>query len=732
MKKQRTILTTMLIIGVSSMILSSCTGLHGNKLDEKFDIIEKIEFTEDAYYIGYNSEWFEPLYTITSKEHKVLDNNDYEIEYYNENHNIVSYVGGKIFGNGIGVSSIEARIKLPAGAKKESRFVAGAIVFVSENTTPIDSVKINYQTLQLEVGEETTFTHKILPVDADIKSVVWNSSNSNKATINQNGFVKAVASGSTTITLTVTDEQENVKTDSVELVIIEPSVEIPPLTDIKLNYTTAQTLEIGDTLNISATPVPSTAKMTISWSSSNDLVASVSNNGQVVAIKDGTTTITARDTTTNISKALNVTVKPITEEYETLQSVKFGKTQYDTKVGSSVQTSRILNPTTAKVVKTEYELEASGICTVSSNGNVTGVSKGSVSLHIFVTTLDQQGNQVVRSDTTLINVEENIIVPPTLTGIKITPSGNQSLKEGQTLQLSIAAVPTGANLGTVYYNSANTSAATISTSGKITAIKAGVSYISVTSGSVSAGFTLTVTDPSSTTDDPNAYNGYYSTLSPGLKGSALVSALKSLLSKKRTTSYDWTRFNYVDEVVGDTSSVFCLYSRYPYLKTKKDPGNSNDAWWNREHSYPESKIGKGSAAAADTHDIYACDKVLNSDRANKLYGVVNNSTYRSDGAGRISQCKTDSTYFEPGDSSKGEVARATLYLRVIDGHSITGNFKTEQLCFDWHNNFGVTSWEQTRSQRVFDKQGNRNPFVDFPHWAEICFSSTYSGPGIFR
>jgi endonuclease I len=36
----------------------------------------------------------------------------------------------------------------------------------------------------------------------------------------------------------------------------------------------------------------------------------------------------------------------------------------------------------------------------------------------------------------------------------------------------------------------------------------------------------------------------------------------------------------------------------------------------------------------------------------------------------------------------------------------------------WHKHFGVTRYEQHRNAAIFDKQGNRNPLIDFPEWAE--------------
>ena len=55
-------------------------------------------------------------------------------------------------------------------------------------------------------------------------------------------------------------------------------------------------LEVGATRNLTATVSPDTAKQTVSWSSSDDAIATVDNNGKVTAVGAGTATITVTST----------------------------------------------------------------------------------------------------------------------------------------------------------------------------------------------------------------------------------------------------------------------------------------------------------------------------------------------------------------------------------------------------------------------------------------------------
>jgi len=134
--------------------------------------------------------------------------------------------------------------------------------------------------------------------------------------------------------------------------------------------------------------------------------------------------------------------------------------------------------------------------------------------------------------------------------------------------------------------------------------------------------------------------------------------------------------------------------------------------WNREHTYPQSKIG--SPATSDNHHIFADDWKTNGDRGNKRFADLDtsNANWVIDSGGRTTQNLTNSSYFEPLDAAKGEVARATLYLNTLYGYSLDGNFQTAELAVLWALYYPVDDWAMIRNNRVYDKQKNRNPYID--------------------
>ena len=69
------------------------------------------------------------------------------------------------------------------------------------------------------------------------------------------------------------------------------------------------------------------------------------------------------------------------------------------------------------------------------------------------------------------------------------------------------------------------------------------------------------------------------------------------------------------------------------------------------------------------------------------------------------------------------MASATLYFLLRYPGEINRSNKeyTEDRIHQllrWHKDFRVTRYEQHRNAAIFDKQGNRNPMIDFPEWAD--------------
>ena len=145
------------------------------------------------------------------------------------------------------------------------------------------SITISDETLNLIVGETGELTAEILPEDAFDKTVVWTSSDESVATVDD-GKVTAVKAG--TANITATDSEGHTATCVVNVSNIMPE-------SVTLSATTLEITET-ETAQLTATVLPEDAfDKTVIWTSSDETVANVDENGLVSALKEGTAVITA-------------------------------------------------------------------------------------------------------------------------------------------------------------------------------------------------------------------------------------------------------------------------------------------------------------------------------------------------------------------------------------------------------------------------------------------------------
>ncbi|MBW3542890.1 MAG: endonuclease [Planctomycetes bacterium] len=138
--------------------------------------------------------------------------------------------------------------------------------------------------------------------------------------------------------------------------------------------------------------------------------------------------------------------------------------------------------------------------------------------------------------------------------------------------------------------------------------------------------------------------------------------------------------------------------------------------FNCEHVVPQSWFNKREPMRGDLHHLFACESRCNSFRGNTPY-----FDFVDFGEAVRSECgKREGNRFEP-EAGKGAAARATLYFLLrypglIDATSSEYTAERLDTLLAWHRQFGVTDYERHRNAAVFEKQGNRNPLIDFPAW----------------
>ena len=202
--------------------------------------------------------------------------------------------------------------------------------------------------------------------------------------------------------------------------------------------------------------------------------------------------------------------------------------------------------------------------------------------------------------------------------------------------------------------------------------------------------------------------------------------------------------------------------------TSEDKDGVDNGYLNREHVWPQSYGFKASSGAkgpagTDVHHLMAADGPVNSSLHNNyIYGFVDtNEKYTFGDSARATEGNKrgksvrsyiDSTVFEPIDENKGDIARAAFYMcamynsydgsepssydsnlalsnkDVFTDSSITTSKNSPAeygLLNDllaWNYMDSVDDYESHRNNLIYNNyQYNRNPFVDFPQWADLIW-----------
>lgn len=174
-------------------------------------------------------------------------------------------------------------------------------------------------------------------------------------------------------------------------------------------------------------------------------------------------------------------------------------------------------------------------------------------------------------------------------------------------------------------------------------------------------------------------------------------------------------FNVIDRRPNGT--IRCVYSN-KYLEDHSGMPFGRD--YNEEHVVPQCFYKNTNCGAAkDLHQIFICDKEVNLCRGKKALGIIEETDFlKIAKCGRVFKNGKVKT-FEPFNSV-GAVSRAVLYILVCyKGVMDRKKFPLELLSYIINKavNEPVSIWERHRNAEIFKRQGNRNPFIDFPRWS---------------
>ena len=166
---------------------------------------------------------------------------------------------------------------------------------------PASGITLDRTEVSVVEGSEFKLTATVTPDKAAYQAITWTSSNTSVATVDAGGLVKVIAVGTAVITASTTDGTNLSASCTVTGTHI-------PASGITLNISTISSV-VGSEHQLTATVTPDKAAyQALSWTSSNQSVASVSASGLVKIIAVGTAVITVTTTDgTNLSASCTVT-----------------------------------------------------------------------------------------------------------------------------------------------------------------------------------------------------------------------------------------------------------------------------------------------------------------------------------------------------------------------------------------------------------------------------------------
>ncbi|MBQ3820854.1 MAG: Ig-like domain-containing protein, partial [Bacteroidales bacterium] len=353
--------------------------------------------------------------------------------------------------------------------------VVGCEVTVAPGSVAIQSVAIEPSSISMKVGETALFSIIVTPSNADVFStrliisgdsgvLKWGDTDGTQRSI------VALSQGSAAVTVTLTGAGGEQLSATCNVTVIYDSSYIP--VDYLVFEEPSIEMIVGDTRPLSVTIFPDDAtNQTVTWSSSNNNVVTVNENGMLTAVGAGSASITAL--ADGKSNSINVTVSDGTVPVESIRL-----DHYDIAVGKgeSLKLTATVLPDNASDKTVSWSSTDTGVARVDAFGTVTGVDAGEA----FI--VAKAGDKNVSCRVSVIAFPERIDLNAT----------ELTMTKGEKFTLVGTVYPPNANDRNVYYYADNSNVVMVGErTGEVYANKIGTGV--VTAKNKSSGITATCT-----------------------------------------------------------------------------------------------------------------------------------------------------------------------------------------------------------------------------------------------
>jgi len=310
-----------------------------------------------------------------------------------------------------------------------------------------------YDPMLLPMGKSMLARHTVKPSSLSKAGVTFESSDESIATVNRQGYVKSVALGECTITIT------SKKDPSVQAVM--PVRVVIPVEKVKASAE-KRTLKVGETTQITCQfqPEDATMKQAV-YTSSKPGVAEVDANGVIMAVSRGRTTITVSALDAQAKSTLNITVEQQPEE------IQLGEEELRMTVGRKTTLKATVLPKDTNNKKLVWTSSDPEIISVSKEGQLSARKRGEA-----VITVASQADP---------SVSDSIVVSTVQKAESVSLGQKQyDVIIGGTFHLSPSVKPADASSKAVTYKVKDPKICSVTPNGLITALKGGSTTVTVT------------------------------------------------------------------------------------------------------------------------------------------------------------------------------------------------------------------------------------------------------------
>ncbi len=308
----------------------------------------------------------------------------------------------------------------------ENEISPGGQTEPGEENIPVTDISLSENKLQLKVGDKSKIAASVFPDNATEKAVLWSSSDKSVAEIDTEGIVTAKAAGKCTVQCTSVSNSEISKSAEIEVLAEQTGSQEP-----------------GDSTD--------TDKDTNTDADSNtgsDIGDNTNNN---VGGNANTNTGTSGDTSAGANKSIKVS------------RIALSGISKKIAAGKKIKLTASIIPSNASDKSVTWTSGNKKVATVNSSGVVTmKKNSGGKSVTITATAKDGSGVKATYKITSMKGAVKRIAV-----------SGKKSVKAGKTLKLKAKVSAAKKANKKVKWTSSNKKYATVSSSGKVKALKTG-------------------------------------------------------------------------------------------------------------------------------------------------------------------------------------------------------------------------------------------------------------------